>query len=446
MTERDHDCLRNELIGQTIRKAAEASRFYRRRFDGFDLSSIKTVDHLSRLPVLEKDDVRAAGSSILCTGPTPSHVQNTSGSTGPPLLIYRSFEETQFIREFFYKLHCQGPPTDKPIVLSLVIPHHGTPTPVPGNAFVLSGAATDDELLEHTIILLSMEFALPGIEPRVSVIAGSYSQILTLTNYVMEKGLGAAGLGIQLIELTGAYLTPRWHRVLSKTWDCRVSDRYSLAEIFGGATLCPKCGCYHFDPHVVPELVNLSDRTPVDHGGGELLLTSLHPFVQLQPFIRYATGDIFARRKLGCSLPSWEYLGRIAHSLLDPRRPGRVLVAGRTLFDAVDLLPDVSRSNHFQDAITLGYHAAPGRPVFRGTARHNGARLDLRLTIQLAYTPGLFPEAFSAVRESIRTHIIENSPELAADIDRGSVEFSVETVFPGALTPVIKNTQVWGWS
>ena len=83
-----------------------------------------------------------------------------------------------------------------------------------------------------------------------------------------------------------------------------------------------------------------------------------------------------------------------------------MLVAGRTF----------PCSSHFQNAITLGYHA-----------------------------PGLFPEVFSAVRDSIRTQILEDSPEPSSDIDRGSVEFSVATVYPGALTPVINEAQIWEW-
>lgn len=71
-----------------------------------------------------------------------------------------------------------------------------------------------------------------------------------------------------------------------------IVERYSLAEIFGGATRTQASGSFVSDPHVLGEVLDEQDRA-VDHGAvGELTLTELYPFVQMQPLIRYRTGDL----------------------------------------------------------------------------------------------------------------------------------------------------------
>lgn len=441
-----HDQFRNELLQETVHRAVEGSTFYRSRFSSLDWKSVRTVDNLHILPTMCKQDVQHARQQMLCSGLRPSHVQYTSGTTSKPLLLYRSFEETQFIRDFFREVHrpiqesFTGP---TPIVLCLVIPHHGTATPVPGTAFVLTCAVSDDDLLEQTLALLETEFRLPGIANRVSALAGSFSQILTLTNYFLERRIDARAYGIKLIELTGNYLTPRWRLVLEDVWGCKVSDRYSLAEIFGGASSCTTCGGFHFDPHVIPELLDLSKGQPLREGLGALVMTSLHPFVQLQPFIRYQSGDLFERVEVGCASPTWRFMGRLSHSLLDPRVRGRILIPAAAIFDSIDHVPDLARTFHFKDVAALQNHQAPGRAFLTGRVSDSGNDLDIVLKIRFSYEPALFDKSARAAAASMRDGILANSPNLREDLASGNATFRVEpTAGPEAFSTT-KTSTIW---
>jgi phenylacetate-coenzyme A ligase PaaK-like adenylate-forming protein len=437
------DCLRNELVGETVRRAWRESSFYRRLYDGLDLEVIRTVGDLHRLPVLTKEAVREAGTALLCSG-TCAYLQNTSGSTGEPLLLFRSSEEARFIREFFTAVQSADPvPERKPLVLSLVIPHHGTATLVPANVFVLHAAVTDDELLEHALVLLRSRFELSGVQERPSVLAGSHSQLLALTAYVLENGFGPESFAIRHVSCTGQYLTRRWREVLAKAWGARVVDRYTLSEIFGGATSCPLCGGYHFDPHVVPEVVDRETGEAREAGPGDLLLTSLYPFVQLQPLIRYATGDIFEIVRSDCPAPSYRFLGRAGHCLFHPGHPGRLLLAGVDVAEALDPFPEVARTDAFEDTRVIRDRSAAGRLIAAGRVEQERKMLQIELLVETVVTPALFPDRERDLAAVIRDTLCRRSPALTRALSEGEVGLHVRFAPPGSLAPWVKKTAFW---
>src|SRR5262249_30793939 len=90
----------------------------------------------------------------------------------------------------------------------------------------------------------------------------------------------------------GEYVTAKWRSAYAEIWGCPLIDRYSLSEVFGGATQSPVCGWYHFDPFVIPEVVSNRTKKPIAEGIGYLLLTALYPFQEAQPLVRYFTGDL----------------------------------------------------------------------------------------------------------------------------------------------------------
>jgi phenylacetate-coenzyme A ligase PaaK-like adenylate-forming protein len=106
------------------------------------------------------------------------------------------------------------------------------------------------------------------------------------------------------------YLTRHWRAILTETWGCPIIDRYRLAELFGGATQCLECGWWHFNPFLIPEVATES-VAPMEEGVGLLLLTTLYPFQEAQPMVRYATGDLVEATH-----------GRSCHRLHLPREPG----------------------------------------------------------------------------------------------------------------------------
>lgn len=76
--------------------AYRKNAFHRQRMQAVGLvpSDIRGLDDLSRLPILTKDDIRAAGHSLFSEGYSPRNTlyTRTGGSTGVPLQVYVDFE------------------------------------------------------------------------------------------------------------------------------------------------------------------------------------------------------------------------------------------------------------------------------------------------------------------------------------------------------------------
>lgn len=448
MAERNLDCLRDALIQETISRAIAGSSFYRSLYARSNLRSdaVVSTSDLARLPIVTKAELRAAGRSALAHADTTvvSHVQNTSGSTGQRFFLFRSLAEVQFISDFFGDLAKSAPPLSGPVplLLQLQYPYHGTSTPVPGRAFVLTTAVHDPMLLDHAVEHLEREWTLPGVEPRVSLISGGASGVFELTNHVTRAGIDCRrDFAVRHIALEGDHITPRWRQVLESTWGATIHARYSMSEIFGGATHCAACGGYHFDPHVVPEIVDRETKERLPSGTGVLVLTSLFPFVQLQPMIRYWTGDLFRLDPDRCWSPSYDFLGRLDHSLFWPAGATVPLLAGVHVIEAVDDIPEASRglSGH-RDKGELAF--AGSIPHCRGIVREDG-RPAITIEVECAANLDLFPARRAELASSVRARLAGHSPLLASMLAERRIDLEIRFVTGSGRGRLGKSAVFW---
>jgi hypothetical protein len=436
------DALRNLAIPLTVQRAWEGSRFYRELYDraGVSPTEIRSVADLSRVPIVRKAEVRAAGRDARCFPETTtvSHVQHTSGTTGQPFFFYRSAREARFINNFFGELSREARTQIDELPLTLVVSGldwHGTPTAIPGNAFPIHCGLFSETYFGVAADLLRREFDFPGVTPRVQTLTGS-NEILTFTSWCLERGIDCRKeFAVRAIQLTGFYLTSRWRALLAETWGAAVFDRYSMSEHFGGATCNDPNDGFRFDPHIAYELVDCSGTRPArDDEAGILLLTSLYPFVQLQPLIRYWTGDLFVRHpaSLGGS-PSFRFLGRESHALFHPDDPARLLLSGVDVLEALDGYPEVARTSNFREHSSLRYAGADGYPIFRGRYSRAHGRYVFRLLAEVVMPLGLFGSRRSDLEDAMRTDILKRSQPLATLVHSGEADFIVEHVPPGTL-------------
>jgi phenylacetate-coenzyme A ligase PaaK-like adenylate-forming protein len=437
----DLDCLRNLLLPATVLRAWEGSRFYRELYDGADVDprSILRVQDLRQLPIVKKTDIRAAGRDARCFPEKTrvSHVQHTSGTTGKPFFFYRAADEARFIREFFSDLARDSAQHIEKLPLTLVLSGmdwHGTPTQIPGNSFPIHCSLLSESYFEIAVDLLRKEFDIPGVTGRVQTISAS-NELLTFTSWCLERGIRCREeFAVRAIQMTGFYVTQRWRKLLSETWGAVIFDRYTMAEHFGGATRSSAEDGFRFDPNIAYELVEFSGRKPAGEGPGMMLLTSLHPFVQLQPLIRYWTGDIFRPHppsKDGA--PAFEFLGRESHALFHPDDPTQLLLSGVDAVEALDDYPEVSRTSNFQEHPNAKRHNADGYPVFGGSYERVNGRLVFRLRVEVTMSPYAFPLRTRAVEESMRAQVLGRSALLAEMVESGDAEFILEHVPAGQL-------------
>ncbi|WJS05539.1 hypothetical protein [Roseibium aggregatum] len=435
------DGLRNALIGQTVRQAAHMSSFYRNFYadHGLDASVIETTRDLHRVPVVTKEMLRKAGTACLAfeTNTAVSHIQHTSGTTGEPFLIYRSAQETAFIDAFFSRLAERRKNfrvSPLPIALQLQPGYHGTATTIPANLFPIEAMLSDAAKLDLVITLLQKRFAIPGATERIEVLIGGDREICTVTAVAAAYGPDfGPSTGVRFVTLSGNVVSSYWRKKIAETWNSAVIDKFSMSEVFGGATYCMACGGYHFDPHVVPELVSIKGHEPLESGIGMLLLSSLNPFVQLQPMIRYLTGDLFRLDPKGCVAPRYEVCGRIEDALLDNGDQTVILLDGVMVREVLDRQSEVIREETFPILRSKVARSA-GFPRAQGRIRSESGTPFYDLQVEIDYST-VNPTRRSALRNEIEAEFLKIADTLRERVARGSCGFSVTLVPENALDP-----------
>jgi hypothetical protein len=233
---------------------------------------------------------------------------------------------------------------------------------------------------------------------------------------------------VRTVVLYGGHVTPTRKRLLSRLWQASVRDNYSLTEVFGGATECGIGGPWVFDPHLVAEVVHPRTFEPVDDGVGVLLLTTLYPFVQQMPLVRYCTNDLVEVVATGQDdgAPVVRYVGRVPRSILDASgaRVEPLLLSGH-LYEILEAYPDIAVSPRFPDLCDGPGLELTGDHHYGVDHRHEDGFDRITVRLGLRYAPELFPERVAAVSAAVREHLYQAHPALAQRVAAGAAELGI---------------------
>lgn len=432
---------RDALLRKTFDWCVERSAFYRKRFSG--ISQFDGLSDLHRLPILRRDDIVAEHDDFLCEPGVPAYVQYTTGTTGTFFPLYRSYAEAAFIGEFYNARAMEHPNvtgSQRPLHLTLTSAYHGAGTPIPGTAYVLSAGVYDRTQAMQARNLLTRSFEFPGVEARVSTIVGGDILIRALTAFLMDEGIDPASLSVRMLVFTGGYTSTRTKELLARLWNATVIDRYSMSEIFGGAVQIHAGGPWVFDIEVIPEVVNPETLKPVTAGIGVLVLTSLFPFSQMMPMVRYYTGDL-VEVVAGVSTQenlTIRLLGRERRSAFEMRN-GAVepLVLSAHLHDAIEALPDVAATPRFAGLASDAAMEFAGKLHYSLDTRRNtqGAIEEVRIGIGLRYAPWIYKDRADQIATQIRDALYHRSPWLRERVLSGSLEFGIDLMRGDKIAP-----------
>jgi phenylacetate-coenzyme A ligase PaaK-like adenylate-forming protein len=426
---------RNELLPLTVANAVARSKFYA-NFYGQEVIKVQNTEDLSTLPILTKQLVVENFDDIIIGTEIPGLIQHTTGTTGTPLPVYRSKEEIDFINLFFSRLINENDTKPIPVVLHLSDSYHGPSLGIPSHEYSIPVGMTDDILLSQAVHLLTDKQKVPGFEEKISVIVGLVPYIKTLTNYLLEIAFDFSRSAVKSIVPLSTILTPRWRDILTSTWNANIIDRYSLTEIFGGATYCLRCKNFHFDPFVVPEVVEPFYKTPIESGIGVLVMTSLYPFVQKQPMIRYWTGDLVEVCHDSCrSDLSVKFKGRISNACYI-ENDGRIefIVFPVDLYEILDYIPDIAFSKRFIDISLINDHSAAGSLKFEFEKKEVKDATEIKLKIELKYTPHLYRDRIRFLRDHITNELFLRCSNLKHYVNCGRISFNIEFFGPNTLS------------
>lgn len=385
---------------------------------------------LAALPTLTKAEAVEHAAGLLAVRPGPFVGVVSSGTQSgdrEPLRVPEAEAEREALAEF---LAARAPEVEAPadgLHLELVSMQHGFPEGAPAEGTLRVPWTPTRETFELLARLLLEPQA--GGRRVTSLVAGA-AALPPLTAWLWEQEVDFSRLRVRTIGTTGFRLGPHWRARVEGLWGARVFDTFSLSELAVPAGECEACGFHHFAwPAVVTEVLHPRTRAPLRRGTGVLVLTTLWPFVQAMPLIRYWTGDLVelgprcdARGERG-----FRFRGRLAQCALTPE--GALLLSPQDVEALLDGEPAVARLPH--PAVQLGLVQSPdvGVPRFEVQgARRRGGRVDVEVRVEVRYAPAVFPREAAALRERLEVSLRSGSPALRR------ARLRVTVVGPGSLS------------
>jgi phenylacetate-CoA ligase len=279
--------------------------FYRMRWAaaGVDPASVRRLADLARLPIISKDELRAAPpADVIAQGLDRERLLSisTTGSTGRPIRIYNTWLEYRILHLFRLRAHRQFGRRigDRIAEIDQPIPAH----------------PNDNKLIGRTLRALGLEarMQLSVYEPDdvlLEALAEFRPDIVTAYPNVLLR-LGRAlrarprpRLQPRFLLTNSEVLSASVRAELRSSWGAQVYQFYDCHECNLIAWECPQGHGLHCNDDVAIVEV-LRNGVPAAIGQrGEVAITSLHSYAM--PFVRFALGDVATRgpSPCGCGQP-----------------------------------------------------------------------------------------------------------------------------------------------
>lgn len=296
--------LARDRLSELLRFAVTRLPYYRRQFErcGVDAWAPDAYVELSKLPVLQKADVRAnleflvnrevAGGLIPCgsggtSGDTLHFFVDRARQAQP--LACRLFMQGLFgVRVGDRRVYLWGSPIESrasrikrcrdQFLNELLL-----------DAFDMGPSATDAHLAAIRAFKPSLLYAYP-------------TAAACLARRAAARFAPSRFPWLRLVVLTGEEVTPDQVAQVRTAFDCAVAAEYGSREVGLIAHECPRGGLHIMSPHIHVE-ITAGGRAVPDGQVGEVLCTALA--TRGMPLLRYRVGDVGALESepCACGLP-----------------------------------------------------------------------------------------------------------------------------------------------
>lgn len=293
--------VRQFLLTHTIMFLKHNSPFY----SSYMLADDKEFD-LKKLPIIDKKIVSTNGERFICKPETKRYQAIVTGTTtGKPLYLLRGEDEIKRTSDIIHLLNLER----DNFILRLFSGNHGPPS----ESIIDNGIILPIRFKAHFEFIY--EILRDGIlttsgKKKIDILVGGLVGIKRLAQFIQENPRTEDIQPPKVIIVSGTYLTETWRKRLAKLFKTKITQIYGLSEFpQGTAYECSSCGHFHFPFTVFPELIPLNSHL---ENVGELVLSHLYPFAELQPLLRYNTRDLMVKEDY-CSVAldnGYSFLGR----------------------------------------------------------------------------------------------------------------------------------------
>lgn len=293
------DELVNRRFLETVHHAYTHVPFYQKRYDeyGVDISSVKDLRDITRLPTICKEDIRNFGNEMMAADADPSGLMyiTTSGSTGNPVGFWQP--KSMVMTEWAYTMHIWGRigctvNSSRLVLRGKKIHSGGTDPDVFYDPLRRELSVNIFDMTED-----NMERYCAAIEKyKPDFIHGYMSATVMLAKYIASR---PGGLRHQFkgVLATSETVFPEQKAFVERVLGARVFSFYGHSERLVIAGECEDSADYHVEPlYGYCELLDGQGKTARE---GEIVGTGfLNPAM---PLIRYRTGDLSAWSQDPCA-------------------------------------------------------------------------------------------------------------------------------------------------
>lgn len=283
----------------------EKSKFYNKKFEGIDLSQIKSKEDFESLPFSNKEDLRDAYPLGLQAVDESEivRIHSSSGTTGTPVIIPYTKQDVCDWAILFKRCYEVAGLTNMDRIQ--ITPGYGLWTA--GIGFQ-AGA----ELLGAMVIPMG-----PGnTDKQIKMMSDMKSTVLCATSsyaLLLAEEIAKRNVADKIHLKKGIIGSERWgdkmRKRIASELGVSLYDIYGLTEIYGpgiGISCDYECGMHYWDDYLYFEIIDPKTLKNVKDGEiGELVITTLKK--EGAPLIRYRTHDltrfVTGECKCGCKFP-----------------------------------------------------------------------------------------------------------------------------------------------
>lgn len=322
--------LQSERLVKLVNRVYRTVPFYKKQLDlhGVHPKDITSIEDLHKLPFTQKTDIRDEYPFGFLTVPQSdlSRIHCSSGTTGKPTVVAYTQKDLAIFSEVVARsLKAAGA---KPGMKMHNAYGYGLFT---GGIGIHYGA----EKLGMSVIPVSGGMTqrqitlLKDFQSEVICCTPSYAQ--TIAHEIEKQGLDLDDFNLKYAILGAEPWTDAIRQDLESSLGVKATNIYGLSEVIGPGVSQEalgeeNTGCYVWEDHFYPEIVDKHTGKPLPYGEeGVLVFTTLTK--EAMPFLRYWTNDI-------CSLSYDHSISRthIKMSGIKGRADDMLIIRGVNLF------------------------------------------------------------------------------------------------------------------
>ncbi len=272
---------RNELI-RFIQYAVKNSKFYNDLYKNIDITSIRDIDDLRRLPIVDKEMVRKNISNVITISNKGAVEGHTGGTTGKSLVVLYTKEDNMKAHALLDHFKRRVGFQHRKMKRATFNGKHIIPPHQRAKVFWRYNAACRQMIYSSFYITEeNMRYYVESLNRyKPQAIDGFFTSICDIAGYIERHNILLSFVPVAVFP-TSETLTKQGRELIERVFHCKVFDQYASSE---GAPFITECRFQN--KHVE---LNSGVFEYFEKGNHEVLITSF--FTHGTPLIRYRIGD-----------------------------------------------------------------------------------------------------------------------------------------------------------